>query len=243
VLGPTVTEECSNRRWRDGARIVGDGSGPGTRRQQAFEAPPSMGFAMDEKTEALRDIFIDTTGADTVTERQEETPGSLTRGDDGVTDEHLVDLVERMRARFTFRSELETDALVTVLRGFFDGAADADLADDLGTTPEEVFDARMDLHLVTDADRTPVDDAVRRLVVDGADLETCVETVDADPATVRRAYRVVESETAAARASHRFRDEFVDRLSDEDLSTRLASDARRDGLKDATEDLETDVSL
>jgi hypothetical protein len=198
---------------------------------------------MDEKTEALRDIFIDTTGADTVTERQEETPGSLTGRDDGVTDEHLADLVERMRSRFTFRSDLGTDALVTVLRGFFDGDGDADLADDLGTTTEAVFDARMDLHLVTDADRTPVDSAVRRLVVDGADLEACVDAVDADPATVRRAYRVVESETAAARASHRFRDEFADRLSDEDLSTRLASDARRDGLKDATEDLETDVSF
>jgi hypothetical protein len=54
---------------------------------------------------------------------------------------------------------------------------------------------------------------------------------------------VVESETAATRASHRFRDEFAELLSDEDISTRLASDARRDGLQDATEDLETDVSL
>ena len=30
---------------------------------------------------------------------------------------------------------------------------------------------------------------------------------------------------------------------DADLSTRLAEDARRDGLKEATEDIETDVSL
>jgi flagellar motility protein MotE (MotC chaperone) len=101
----------------------------------------------------------------------------------------------------------------------------------------------MDLHLVTDADHTPVDEAVRPLVVDGADAAACVEAVDAAPETVRRAYRVVESEAAAARASHRFRDEFADLLTDEDLSTRLASDARRDGLRDATEDIETDVSF
>ncbi|WP_152039642.1 conditioned medium-induced protein 4 [Salinigranum salinum] len=198
---------------------------------------------MDEKTEALRDIFIDATGSDTVTERQEETPGSLAGGDDTVPDARLAGLVATMRERFEFRSGLSDETLVGVLRGFFDGGTDADLAASLGLSEREAFDARMDLHLVTDADRTPVDDAVRRLVVDGADLDDCLEAVDADPGTVRRAYRVVESEMAARRASHRFRDEFADLLSDEDIATRLASDARRDGLEDATEDLETDVSL
>ena len=43
--------------------------------------------------------------------------------------------------------------------------------------------------------------------------------------------------------NHRFRDAFSDLLTDADLSTRLAADARRDGLKEATEDIETDVSL
>jgi hypothetical protein len=197
---------------------------------------------MDEKTEALRDIFIDATGSDTVTERQEETPGSLA-DESAASDERLADLVATMRERFEFRSGLSDETFVAVLRGFFDGATDADLAADLGLSEDAVFDARMDLHLVTDADRTPVDDAVRRLVVDGADLDDCLEAVDADTEAVQRAYRVVESETAARRASHRFRDEFADLLSDEDIATRLASDARRDGLRDATEDLETDVSL
>lgn len=197
---------------------------------------------MDEKTEELRDIFLDATGSETVTERQEESRGSLVGGDE-VTDERLVTLVDTMRDRFEFRSSLDDDALVTVLREFFADASDDDIADAVDATAADVFEARMDLHLVTAADHTPVDDAVRPLVVDGADVEACVEAVDADPETVRRAYRVVESETAAARASHRFRDEFADLLSDEDLSSRLASDARRDGLKEATEDLETDVSL
>jgi flagellar motility protein MotE (MotC chaperone) len=198
---------------------------------------------MDEKTEELRDIFLDATGADTVTERQEETRGSLAGGSDAATDERLADLVATMRDRFDFRTGLDDPALVTLLRRFFDDATDAEIAADLGTTDGEVFAARMDLHLVTDADHTPVDDVVRPLVVDGADVETCVEAVDADPETVRRAYRVAESEAAAARASHRFRDEFADLLADEGLSARLASDARRDGLEEATEDLETDVSL
>jgi hypothetical protein len=130
-----------------------------------------------------------------------------------------------------------------VARGFFDDASDADLANDLDATPAAVFAARMDLHLVADADHSPLDETVRPLVVAGADVEECVDRVDADPDDVRRSYRVTESELAAARASYRFRDEFADLLTDEGLSTRLASDARRDGLREATEDLETDVSL
>lgn len=198
---------------------------------------------MDEKTEELRDIFLETTGSDTVTERQEAGRGSLSGGEREVSDERLAELVETMRERFTFRSSLGTDALVTVLRGFFDGQTDADVADELAVPESEVFEARMDLHLVSDADHTPVDDDVRPLVVDGASLDACVEAVDADEETVTRAYLVTRSEAAAARASHRFRDEFAELLTDEDLSARLASDARRDGLQDATEDLETDVSF
>ncbi|WP_380680062.1 conditioned medium-induced protein 4 [Salinigranum sp. GCM10025319] len=199
---------------------------------------------MDEKTEELRDIFIDATGSDTVTERQEETRGSLA-GDDEATDERLAERVATMRERFDFRSALGDDALVTVLRRFFDDASDAEIAADLGVVEEEVFEARMDLHLVTDADHAIDVDVgeVRRLFVDGADVEACVAAIDADPDAVRRAYHIVESETTATRASHRFRDEFADRLADEDISSQLASDARRDGLKEATEDLETDVSL
>jgi hypothetical protein len=64
-----------------------------------------------------------------------------------------------------------------------------------------------------------------------------------DPATVRRYRRVAEADLTSRRANHRYRDAFADLLTDADLSTRLASDARRDGLEAATEDIETDVSL
>ena len=197
---------------------------------------------MDEKTAELRDIFIDTTGADTVTERQEAGRGSITDNTD-VSDETLATTVEAMRERFDFRSALPTSALVTVLRGFFAGETDETLAAALDVDTQEVFTARMDLHLVTDDDHTPVDESIRPLVSDGASVDDCLDAVDADPETVRRAYRVAESELAATRANYRFRDEFADLLTDEDLSMRLASDARRDGLQDATEDIETDVSL
>jgi len=51
---------------------------------------------MDEKTEELRDIFIDVTDEDTVTESQEETRGSLIDREgirdrlEGVVDEYIA---------------------------------------------------------------------------------------------------------------------------------------------------------
>ena len=42
---------------------------------------------------------------------------------------------------------------------------------------------------------------------------------------------------------NRFRDEFAELLTDEAISDRMAQDAREDGLREATEDMETDVSL
>ncbi|MFB6154352.1 MAG: conditioned medium-induced protein 4 [Haloferacaceae archaeon] len=200
---------------------------------------------MDEKTEELRDIFIDATGEDTVTERQEESHGSLTEEDDGDVDARLRELVDTMRERYDFESTLDRDGLVTVVRGFYDDEDDADIAGDLDVSPEGVFDARMDLHLVREDDRSPPFEyeALHDLVVEGADTEEMAETLDADPETVDHYRRVAETEVEATRASNRFRDEFAELLTDSELSGRLAHDAQEDGLEEATEDIETDVSF
>ena len=79
---------------------------------------------MDEKTQELRDIFIDATGSDTVTERQEEGPGSLADEPSG-DPARIRALVEQMRDRYEFGSGLSDETLVTVVRAFFDDADDA----------------------------------------------------------------------------------------------------------------------
>lgn len=198
---------------------------------------------MDERTEELRDIFVETTGAEGVTERQRDDRGSLA---DGEADEAGVRaVIDRMRERYGFDAGLGTDALVRVVEGFFDGRADEAVAADLGVDSEAVFRARMDLHLVDEADRNaPFDlDELRSLVAEGADGEACAAALDADAETVERYRRVVAAEAEARRANGRFRDEFAELLTDADLSTRLTDDAREDGLAEATEDLETDVSF
>ncbi|MDS0295833.1 conditioned medium-induced protein 4 [Halogeometricum luteum] len=203
---------------------------------------------MDEKTAELRDIFVETTGSESVTERQEESPGSLTDApDDEERNRRVGDLVAAMRERYEFETDLSDADLRRIVRGFFDGDTDAELASVLEVNADEgeVFVARTDLHLLreSDADAPFSLDEFRSLLADGADDEACAAALDADAGTVARVRRVVEARREATRANDRFRTEFEELLTDSDLSARLAEDARRDGLREATEDIETDVSL
>ncbi|WP_224270414.1 conditioned medium-induced protein 4 [Haloprofundus salinisoli] len=199
---------------------------------------------MDEKTAELRDIFIDTTGSDTVTESQEEKRGSLTEDEENI-ERRLDELVTRMRSRYEFTSDLETATLVQVVRGFYDEQSNEELAAELNLDESELFDARMDLHLVSESDRDApfaLDD-LRTLVVDDVPMSERAAELDSDEATVRRYSAVVEADQRSTRANDRFRDEFAELLTDSDLSARLAETAREDGLKEATEDIETNVSF
>ncbi|QZY00654.1 conditioned medium-induced protein 4 [Halobaculum rubrum] len=198
---------------------------------------------MDEKTEELRDIFLDTTGGDTVTERQEEGHGSL--ADEGDAAERLSDLVARMRERYEFDSDWSDDDLVRLVRLYFDDGDDAAIADDLGVSEEAVFDARMDLHLVRESDReAPFDfSRLRSLVVDEVPLAERAAALDADEELVARYSAVAAADARSTRANDRFRDEFADLLAEQDLKGGHTGDAREDGLREAAEDIETNVSF
>jgi hypothetical protein len=198
---------------------------------------------MDEKTAHLRDIFLDATGEETVTERQAESRGSLA-GDDA-SEERLRDLVAAMRERYGFDVALSDEEMAVVARRFHEGAADAAVAADLGVDEATVFRARTDLHLVAEADRdAPFDlGRLRDLLTAGADVEAAAAELEVDPGVVAHYRRVLAADDRARRASGRYRDEFAEILTDADLSTRLVRDAREDGLREATEDIETDVSF
>jgi len=199
---------------------------------------------MDDKTAELRDIFVETTGSETVTDRQEEGPGSLVDGD-GDAEARLREVVATMRERYDFAADLDDDALVDVAVGFHSGRSDADVAADLGADESEIRSARLDLHLVADADRdAPLDfEALRARVRAGEDAEAIASALDADPATVERYRPVAAADVASTRANDRFRGAVAALLTDADLSANHAADAREDGLGEATEDIETDVSF
>ena len=207
---------------------------------------------MDEKTENLRDLFVDATGSETVTEHQAESPGSLTDRDDDAVAARVAELVSAMRDRYGFDAGLDDAGYCRVVRGFFgdedDAAIAADLADGTGSIdPGTVRDARLDLHLVDDDDRdSPFEYAALKRVVAAdrdRDRDEMASEFDVDPDTVEEYAAVARADLASTRANDRFRDEFRDLLTDAEIEGSHASDAREDGLREATEDIETDVSL
>ncbi len=195
---------------------------------------------MNEKTEELRDIFTSVADEDTVTESQEDTRGSLEK-DERTVDERLESVVARMRERYEFETPLEDDELVVVAKRFYEGRDDGEIADELGVDEEAVFEARMALHLVSDDDADEVDlVAIRERDEDDA---TLAAEYGVDEGTIRRYRRVAAAKDESRAANDRYRDEFDSVLADADLSTQIARDVREDGLEDATEGMETDVSF
>jgi len=232
---------------------------------------------MDEKTADLRDLFVDATGSETVTERQDADRGTLVDRDDEAVDDAVRDLVAAMRDRYGFSTPLGDAAYALVARGRFDGADDAEVAaairDALGESAETDVDAevdpadvdaetvrkaRLDLHLVRGSDReVDADEAggdggddppfayadLKRLTAAGNSIVECAEALDAEPDAVAKYATAARADLTSTRANDRFRDAFRDLLTDADIEGSLASDAREDGLREATEDIETDVSL
>ena len=224
---------------------------------------------MDEKTAELRDLFVDATGSETVTERQAEDRGTLVDRDDEAAHEEVRELVAAMRERYGFSTPLGDDAYALVARGRFEESDEAIAAalrdgleggdDELGPDDIDaatVRKARLDLHLVRESDReidAPDGDEdgdapfayadLKRLTAAGNSIVECAEELDAQPDTVARYAAVARTDIASTRANDRFRDAFRDLLTDADIEGSLASDAREDGLREATEDIETDVSL
>ncbi|OYR42452.1 hypothetical protein [Halorubrum sp. Eb13] len=220
---------------------------------------------MDEKTAELRDIFVETTGSDTVTERQAESPGTLTDRDEAAVAERVRELVAAMRERYDFSTDLDDATYARIARGHFEldddaaiaaalaegDAAESDAVDasePVDVDPETVRDARFDLHLVRDADRE-VDDAsfdyadLKSLTAEGRSIVDCAAALGADPDHVAKYARVARVDLTSTRANDRFRDELRDLLTDAEIEGNHAETAREDGLKEATEDIETDVSL
>lgn len=197
---------------------------------------------MDEKTEQLREIFMDVADDGTVTERQEAGRGSLSDDDDAVA-ERVAAVIAEMRDRYEFATELDDDALVRVVRGYYEGETDTDIAEAVDTSRDAVFRARLDLHLLRERDTdAPFElSALRRRLDDGASVTEAADELDVSESTVRRYRRVVEAQDEARRASERFRSAFEDAVGA--IGDRMTEDAKEDGLEDATDGMETNVSF
>ena len=200
---------------------------------------------MDEKTEELRDIFLSVSDDAAVTEQQSETPGSLV--DESDVEERLLDIVATMREHVGFDTTLDDESLVTVVRGFYEGKSDADIARDLGdaSMAKTVGRARLDLHLLRDRDEDapfPLDDL--QDVLDATEtIREAADELDVSESTIRRYRRVLETRTEIRRVNDRYRDDFEDVLEDRGIAERMTRDVQETGLDGAIEGQETDTQM
>lgn len=199
---------------------------------------------MDEKTEELRDLFVDVAGTDTVTDDQAVDRGTLSERDEATVQAQLRAIVERMREAFGFETDLDVDRRVQLVRAFYRGEDDATIAAELSTDVETARRARLDVHLFRESDTDgPRDWPHIRSRLEEADDETVAETLALDPDRVRWLRRVRRAREQARRVSHRYRSAFRDVIPDADLADRLTDGMTEDGLTEAAADIETDVSF
>ncbi|WP_135664839.1 hypothetical protein [Halorhabdus rudnickae] len=199
---------------------------------------------MGEKTDELRDLFVDVAGTDTVTEDQEPSSGTLSNPDEQTVDRQLRAVLEGMAERFSFETAIGDDQRVALVRAFYHGDSDAELADRLSIDEETARRARLELHLFREADTdAPVDwEELRRRLKE--DEETVlVEELDLDRDAIAQYRRVLEAREEARGVSYRFQSAFRDVIPDADLAERLTADVTEDGLEEAAADIETDVSF
>ena len=197
---------------------------------------------MEEKTSQLRDIFMDVADEATVTEEQQETPGTLT-GDTPI-DDRLDSLIAQMQDRYAFHSDLSPETYRAIARAVYDEQDDGQIATSLDVDEDTVFAARLDLHLLTAADRDgpiPIDTVRKHILQD--DTDDIAAQFDTDPEILDRTIAVAETDIAMRQANYRFRDALDDILGDGDVAEHFTDDVTDDGLRDATEGMEIETSF
>lgn len=198
---------------------------------------------MNEKTDSLRDIFLEVADEETVTETQEENRGTLARSE-GSVEERLLAVIERLREKFDVETPFADDELCQLVTDFYAGQGDETIAATLDTDVETIFTTRMDLHLIRDDDRSEsIESAIRDPSIEEWAPATIADELGVEQAAVERIQAVVEATNRSRRASYRFRTAFEEILTDADLSVKHTADADADGLEDATDGAETNVDF
>lgn len=213
--------------------------------QRVFVYRNRVFATMEKKTKQLREIFMEVAGDPTITESQVADRGTLTSSTD--VDDKLRAVIVLMLDSYDFRTSIPLDDLIVVVKQFFAGATDEEIVPELETSvsPQTVSRARINLHLITDDDKQPSFDyeAFREDVLSGLSVEELTDEFGISASTVKWYKMIVEIERERRLVGDRYRDEFARLLDDRDLSDQLTKEIRESGLRDATEDIETNVSF
>ncbi|WP_266081193.1 response regulator receiver protein [Haladaptatus caseinilyticus] len=187
-----------------------------------------------DKTEQLREIFLDIADNPTFTEDQKEAPGTL--GDNSGPNESLRTIIQEIKQEYEFRTSLELEELVTLVQLFYDEYTDTAIARELGNASRDktVTRARIHLHLLRETDfDSPFDlDQLRDLRENESSTEMIAETLNVSESTVRRYHRILDSEQAAAAVDHQYQQRFEAALADSGPSQSIRK-SLESGLDDA----------
>lgn len=191
---------------------------------------------MTARIDELRAIYSRLGRVEQFTEPQQQ-PRGVVRPDDDI-DRGVRALVADVRTREGLRTTLSDGDLVGVVRGFYAGRSDHDVAADLDVSTTTVFRARMGLHLFDERDAPPELDPVIRRLRAGESPADVATRLDVSRAAVDRVDRLLAARRAARRVNYRYTTGFADLLDGDSTSVDLDRQVWEDrrALVDAHED-------
>ncbi len=187
---------------------------------------------MSGRTDQLRDLVMKMGATTKVVEKQATRHGSL-RGS-GEIERALLGVVQEMIKQYAIQTKLTAEQLSSVVRLFYKGLSDTEIAEQLGDRAlnKTVSRARIKLHLFRETDlKPPFDrDEFLRLSELGKSVKDMAECLRVAPSTISEYRNIFDSQKASERDGYTKR--FLEILSDQDVSERMVTAHTEDGLSD-----------
>lgn len=187
---------------------------------------------MSGRTDQLRDLVMKIGATTKVVEKQAIRHGSL-RGS-GEIERALLGVVQEMIKQYGIQTKLTAEQLSSVVRLFYKGLSDTEIAEQLGDRAlnKTVSRARIKLHLFRDTDLKPPFDKDEFLSLTEASksVKEMAECLRVAPSTISEYRNIFDSQKASERDGYTKR--FLEILSDQDVSERMVTAHTEDGLAD-----------
>ena len=187
---------------------------------------------MSGRTDQLRDLVLKIGATTKVVEKQATRHGSL-RGS-GEIEQSLLGVVREMIKQYNIQTKLTPEQLSSVVRLFYKGLSDTEIAEQLGDRAlnKTVSRARIKLHLFRETDlKPPFDkDEFIRLAEANRSVKDMAEALRVAPSTISEYRNIFDSQKASERDGYTKR--FLEILSDQDVSERMVTVHTEDGLQD-----------
>jgi predicted transcriptional regulator len=187
---------------------------------------------MSGRTDQLRDLVLKIGASTKVVEKQATRHGSL-RGS-YVIEQAILGVVKEMVKQYNIQTKLSPEQLATVVRLFYKGLSDTEIAERLGDRAlnKTVSRARIKLHIFRESDLKPPFDKAEfiRLSEEGRSVKEMAEILGVAPSTISEYRNIFESQKASERDGYTKR--FMEILSDQDESERMVTAHTEDGLQD-----------